>query len=134
MKKCIVCGNELQGNQKMYCSANCKQKAHWYKFKEQSNSYHSQTKRALKRKLVFIQMLGGKCSICGYDKNMAALEFHHRDSNEKNFPLSVRELSNTREDLLLEELKKCDLICSNCHKEKHYPEMDILNVKKILDS
>ena len=29
---------------------------------------------------------------------------------------------------VLEEYKKCDLLCSNCHAELHHPEMDISNI------
>ena len=38
-------------------------------------------KEAVKRK-------GGKCEICGYNKNIAALHFHHKDPETKNFALS----------------------------------------------
>lgn len=132
MKQCEVCSSELQGNQQKYCSNACKQKAHWYKLKEQQNSYHSQTTRALSRKLEFINLKGGCCSKCGYNSNLSALEFHHRDSNQKSFGIDFRKLSNTKKETLLEELLKCDLLCSNCHKEHHYPEMDRNNVLRIL--
>lgn len=29
--------------------------------------------------------LGGKCQECGYNKNIAALEFHHINPDEKEF-------------------------------------------------
>lgn len=133
MKKCIVCEENLQGNQQKYCSNACKQKSHWHSKKEQPNTYHSQTIRALKRKLMFIEELGGGCIKCGYSKNIAALEFHHRDANEKEFQLDIRKLSNTSKDKLKVELAKCDLLCSNCHKEEHYTEMEIENVRSIIE-
>ena len=34
--------------------------------------------------------------ICGYDKNVAALEFHHKDSTQKEFKLDARKLANTK--------------------------------------
>ena len=134
MKQCEVCSSELQGNQQKYCSNKCKQKAHWYKVKEQPNTYHSQTIRALDRKLEFINLKGGCCSKCGYNNNISALEFHHRDSSLKEFSLDARKLSNTKKELLLVELDKCDLLCSNCHKEHHNPEMLRTNVILIIRS
>ena len=68
-------------------------------------------------------MKGGCCENCGYDKNLAALQFHHRNPHEKTFGLDVRKLSNTRWDSILIEAEKCDLLCGNCHMEEHYPDM-----------
>ena len=52
----------------------------------------------------------------GYDKCLKALEFHHLDPSKKDFTIS-----NDHFKLLevVEESKKCILICSNCHKELH---------------
>ena len=38
--------------------------------------------------------MGGKCEICGYNKNVSALEFHHIDSVTKDFKLDARKLAN----------------------------------------
>lgn len=88
------------------------------------NYYENQRLRALSRKNELIKMMGGKCSRCTYDKNYAALEFHHIDPSNKSFQLDSRHLSNTAMHLILEEAKKCILVCSNCHKELHYPNME----------
>lgn len=85
------------------------------------NYYEVQQHRAWSRKLELIALLGGKCCRCGYDKNIAALEFHHEDPEKKEFQLDARHLSNTSMTRILEEAKKCILVCSNCHKEIHYP-------------
>ena len=70
------------------------------------------------RKLQLIQEFGNKCSICGYDKCIAALEFHHINPNEKEFHLGKAQTTNLAK--LRKELSKCILVCSNCHKEIHY--------------
>lgn len=59
---------------------------------------------------------GGKCVRCGYDKCISALEFHHTDPTKKEFTIS-NDHFKLRE--VIEEIKKCILICSNCHKEYH---------------
>lgn len=58
---------------------------------------------------------GAKCSTCGYDKYIGALEFHHRDPKEKD-PTWNRGWNIKR---LSVELDKCDILCSNCHREVH---------------
>jgi hypothetical protein len=62
-----------------------------------------------------IAYLGSKCCLCGYDLCPAALEFHHLDPKEKDLVIS-RSMSWKRIEA---ELKKCELLCSNCHREVH---------------
>jgi hypothetical protein len=67
-------------------------------------------------------MSGGCCEICGYNKNYAALVFHHIDPKNKSFQLDGRILSNTDWECILEEHKKCQCLCANCHAEVHNPD------------
>ena len=62
-----------------------------------------------------------KCQICKYDKCYQALEFHHLNPKEKEFDIAqmLRKSSILNEDIIKEELKKCILVCSNCHREIH---------------
>lgn len=97
------------------------------------NCYIHQRDRALKRKLKLISLKGMKCEICGYDKNISALEFHHIDPSQKSFPLDSRRLSNFSMDKLIEESKKCILLCSNCHRELHHPNMNKENIDNTIN-
>lgn len=64
------------------------------------------------------EAFGSKCGICGYNKCLKALEFHHLDPSKKDFTLgSWRVVSKWSR--LVEEVEKCVLICSNCHREVH---------------
>lgn len=72
-------------------------------------------RRKMKRKL--IEDNGGCCCLCGYDKYDGALEFHHIDSKEKEFTIGSSSMRNYEK--MLEESRKCILLCSNCHKELH---------------
>lgn len=68
---------------------------------------------------------GGCCGICGYDRCNAALAFHHLDPTKKRFGLaatSVIAMSWTR---IVEELRKCVLLCHNCHMEVEYGDTEI---------
>jgi hypothetical protein len=125
MNNCVVCESELSGNKKMYCSNACKQKNHYAKVKEQPNTYHAQTIRAYSRKLELIKNAGGRCKICGYNRNMSALEFHHRDPSGKDGGLDSRLLANRSIEYITKEVEKCDLLCANCHRETHNPELDM---------
>ena len=68
----------------------------------------------VKRKL--IEYKGGKCKICGYDKCIRSLIFHHIDPNKKEFQISGQSLSFEK---LKNEVDKCELLCHNCHGEIH---------------
>ena len=37
---------------------------------------------------------GGKCEHCGYNANLSALEFHHKNPEEKEFQIDIRAFSN----------------------------------------
>ena len=74
-------------------------------------AYHQNNKREA------VDYLGGSCQICGYDKCVAALEFHHRDPTKKDFAIS--RFNGTKIEKLKPELDKCALLCANCHRETH---------------
>lgn len=63
-------------------------------------------------------MLGGKCSFCGYKKCLASLDFHHKNPKNKN--LDGRRLYSHSWNKILKEIKKCILLCANCHREYHW--------------
>ena len=71
------------------------------------------------RKLDFVMLFGGQCSICGYNRCPDALEFHHINPKSKLMNPS-RAIYRLDYDSALGELKKCILLCSNCHKELHH--------------
>ncbi len=71
----------------------------------------------LKRQMV--QYKGGECVRCGYKKYFGALEFHHLNPSEKDFnPSSLKRYRF--DDRIKNELDKCILVCSNCHREIHH--------------
>lgn len=79
----------------------------------------SQARSRRRKKKKAIEYAGGKCSICGYDRCQAALEFHHPDpkGKEADPSQSVYLWSWKRAKI---EIDKCLLVCSNCHREIHY--------------
>lgn len=75
-------------------------------------------KRRRKIKDMAVEYAGGKCSICGYNKCRDALEFHHKNPEEKDFGISSSVKIGW--DKIKKEVDKCTLLCSNCHRELHY--------------
>ena len=65
-----------------------------------------------------LEMAGGKCRSCGYQKCPEALEFHHRDGTEKDFSVSGRGYTRSWAKIRA-EIGKCLLLCANCHREVH---------------
>jgi len=60
--------------------------------------------------------LNNSCQFCGYNRCVAALEFHHLDPNKKDMIGSMGAYSLKR---IKREMKDCILLCANCHKELH---------------
>ena len=72
-------------------------------------------------KIKLIDYKGGKCQICGYDKDCPnAYDFHHRDPKTKSF--GIGGATSRKFDKLKEEADKCDLLCRRCHAETHDKE------------
>lgn len=77
---------------------------------------HAVAKRRRRVKETLVEENGGQCVLCGYNRCVAALEFHYRDPKTKSFGLAERGITMGI-DRLREEAKKCDLLCANCHAE-----------------
>lgn len=124
MKECNIC-HTLKPLSDFYAHPKMKDKHHNV-CKECQNSFNIYKKeKYLERKEYFVKLLGGKCQKCGYNKCLAALEFHHSDPTYKEEKISSMLTENNIEEIL-EEVLKCKLLCTNCHREYHY-----LNSKKI---
>jgi predicted nucleic acid-binding Zn ribbon protein len=117
ISNCIICGKPLRGRQTKFCSPLCKNR--------DLQSYQAQQRRGLARKLALVQDAGGCCSLCGYRKNLAALVFHHTSPDGKDTELDIRSLSNRKLEKVMSEIRKCILVCANCHAELHNPHLDL---------
>ena len=85
--------------------------------RKELNQKENEVRQSNKSKL--IQILGGNCQKCGYNKSEKALDFHHLNQKTKKFAISDR--LSVRNELkwqeIIEEVKKCELLCANCHRE-----------------
>lgn len=62
---------------------------------------------------------GNKCCICGYDKCQSAMDYHHLDRNSKDGALSVAMRNGGAWSKIVNEAKKCIMVCCRCHREIH---------------
>lgn len=102
--KCKICGRRYvyvhkQGHTKTKCNS-C-----------------SVNERRTKIKIKCLKYKGNKCEICGYNKCIRALSFHHTDPSKKDFIISGNH--TRRWTKIRKELDKCILVCANCHMEIH---------------
>ena len=121
-KECLICGQIFKpktaaANQRLCC-------------------YNCMPDKVQLSRSDFLNLLrkqrGGKCEKCGYNKYLGALEFHHLNSEEKDFTIGNRDF---RLKECIQESKKCILLCSNCHKELHanlwdLGDLSIINLKE----
>jgi rubredoxin len=79
--------------------------------------------RRRQNKIELINFFGGQCVVCGYSKCIWALEFHHTEPAHKDFGLGKYGSRSLKR--LIEEAKKCILVCCRCHREIHEEEHSI---------
>jgi len=66
-----------------------------------------------------ITAMGGKCACCGYNKCHDAMDLHHLNPNEKEFSFAAIRANPKNWDSIVQELRKCVLLCNRCHREIH---------------
>jgi hypothetical protein len=86
------------------------------KNREQNTSWARETKR--QNKIKAVEYAGGCCQLCGYNRCLAALEFHHINPEEKEYVPT--QLLNCKWERIVLEINKCILLCANCHREVTY--------------
>ncbi|UYL05113.1 hypothetical protein DIDNDMLP_00128 [Klebsiella phage KP13-7] len=79
------------------------------------------SERRRQLKILAVEYKGGCCEKCGYNKCIAALEFHHLDPSQKDFSISKEGVTRSF-DKIKTELDKCIMVCANCHREIHDEE------------
>ncbi len=60
------------------------------------------------------------CEECG-ESRWWVLDFHHKDPNEKDEEISTL-IRKGNKNKILNEMKKCSVLCANCHRDLHYKQ------------
>jgi transposase len=87
-------------------------------------------RRRRKVKQILVEEAGGRCRLCAYDRCVAVLEFHHLDPSAKEFGVAQNGMARSIERLRA-EIRKCVLLCSNCHAEVECGFISISGVARV---
>lgn len=131
MKRCKICNIEKNESEFYINSHSSDNLSSWCKEcqREDKRNHYKNNKEKYQRNQLsitewFLKYKNNlKCERCGFS-HPAALDFHHKDPTTKKF--SIGQLKGVKnKDIIMEEIKKCEVICSNCHRiehAKHYNE------------
>ena len=95
-----------------------------YKDKEKLNQ--DMLERYHKRRKEAVDLLGGKCVVCGSTEN---LEFDHIDPQTKK--KTIAKIWGYSKETFLKEINKCQLLCRKCHEEKSLKDAGKVSGKTI---
>jgi protein-arginine kinase activator protein McsA len=116
--------NKALGKRHGFCKTCAKKKdrRHYLSSGTRRKKIRQRQKERLAKKKIWYEELRSelKCVRCGYNKCIQALEFHHRDPNEKEAAISDIVKKDYSKERALEEMSKCDVLCANCHREEHF--------------
>ena len=99
-KTCVECGSDTNG------------KGGFLRCQKHYTLYKRKT---LKAKMV--EKLGGKCKMCQGIFPPSVFDFHHTENKVEDISTMF---NNKSKQALLAELKKCILLCANCHRIHHH--------------
>lgn len=129
MKKCNKCNktkpledfpkNSTKKDGRGYSCKSCHNqytKNHYRQNKEQYLTKNSKTNERNKEFSRKLRALSG-CSICS-EKRWWVLQYHHKKDKEYNIAELVRRSCSLQ--TLKKELKKCIIVCANCHLDIHH--------------
>lgn len=90
-------------------------------YRENKEQYKNRCDKRRKIAREFVQSLKtGGCSRCGYNEYTGCLDFHHKDKKKDKWSNLKRAADDLwGEEKILEEVKKCILLCANCHRLEH---------------
>ncbi|MBV9545757.1 MAG: hypothetical protein JOY61_15405 [Chloroflexi bacterium] len=67
---------------------------------------------------------GLTCATCG-ERHPATLDFHHTEAADKEFSIGDAANYKWSRSRLLDEIAKCEILCANCHRKRHWTERTV---------
>jgi len=122
--RCFICNKKFDDDQLEYKNGRygvcmgCLKKERSSKSKREKKET-TQKRESDKKDFVSSYKVQYGCTRCGYNKCARSLHFHHIDSKDKTN--EICRLKSQRYGLkkIIEEMRKCTVLCSNCHGELH---------------
>ena len=135
LKKCQICKLDLPEDDNHFASrhdrgkkqyqSNCRECQKKYRKEHYLNNKEKYIKKAKTYRETFTEWIVDykknlKCEICDEDRYWV-LDFHHKDPKEKDTEISVL-IKSCNKKRILDEISKCMIVCSNCHRDLHHQE------------
>ena len=98
---------------------NCEKQKKYYKKHRGRILKRNNNRRKKVKQYINNYKLSKGCEACGYNKCAEALIFHHNKDKNKKFDISRLTRSGGSLEKIKNEIKKCKVLCSNCHAELH---------------
>lgn len=114
--------NKLSGKLHSYCKE-CKRELDRNSYKKEGNERAKKIRHnaieSIKRAKEYVRLYkqNSKCSKCGDDR-WYVLDFHHLYDKKDNISFLVSKGPSIKK--IENEIQKCIVLCSNCHREVHY--------------
>jgi hypothetical protein len=102
-----------------YQCRSCQSKYHRQHYLKNKEKYIKQAKTQRRKSTDILREIKKKCSICD-ENHPATLDFHHIDPSVKEIDLARAANNGWSKNRLLKEIKKCIIVCRNCHAKIHW--------------
>ena len=102
-----------------------------YKNNKEKYKERNTNKRSLLRAFVNQAKDGVPCMDCGGIFPSYVMDFDHIDPSKKKLGIAQINYFSSLEELK-EEIKKCELVCANCHRIRTYEHVERLSLYKQL--
>lgn len=129
-KKCQKEKNESQFNKhscrkdglSLYCK-DCSRQYGQHSYKKNRDYYIAKNRSVVRDLEEMVRTIKNStpCMDCGNQHPYYVMDFDHRDSSDKDFCIATKR--NWGRKKLLKEISKCDVVCSNCHRQRTYKRM-----------
>ena len=96
-------------------------KAVWYKENRKRLIAKDRERKRELREWLTDYKAGLKCERCSFS-HPAALDFHHKDGEQKEDAVAAMVSNGFCKERILEEIDKCEVLCANCHRILHYEQ------------
>ena len=113
--------NDSRANDGLVCICKMCDKKYRQSPNGRINNHKAGSKQRRRARRIRDDLKSNGCAICGYNKCIDALEFHHVNPEDKKFNLEVTSMM-VGDEKLVNEINKCIILCSNCHIEIHTKE------------
>lgn len=135
-KKCTICEKNLPKTTKYFAQrkdrkticyqSSCRKCQKAYRRRHYENNRNKYIKKAVlynKKVFEWFKEIRSKlkCEICG-EARFWVLDFHHKDKSKKDGNVVVIAQKSGSKNKILQEMAKCKVLCSNCHRDLHYQE------------